>query len=97
MTVHRWERSQRGVPDHLLDRLCELYDTPLTWFLTLEDGDLAQEQPTAVAGTPTPHSAGQEAAERIRLKIANAPAADRPMIERVVEDMLDGLARSERR
>lgn len=75
----------------------ELYDTPLTWFLTLEDGDLAEEQPTAVAGTPTPHSAGQEPAERIRLKIANAPAADRPMIERVVEDMLDGLARSERR
>ena len=40
MTVHRWERSQRNVPDHLLDRLCELYDKPLDWFLTLEEGDL---------------------------------------------------------
>jgi len=102
MTVHRWERFQRGVPDQLLDRVSEIYNRPLAWFLTLEDGDLVGEQPTAVAtghvsDTPTPHSAGQEAAERIRLKIANAPAADRPMIERVVEDMLDGLARSERR
>ena len=24
MTVHRWERSQRAVPDYLLDKLCEI-------------------------------------------------------------------------
>ena len=28
------------VPDVLLDRLCELYDKPMHWFLTLEDGDV---------------------------------------------------------
>ena len=56
MTVHRWERSQRAVSAQLLDRVCELYNRPLRWFLTLEDGDLAE-----VADTPTPHRAGQEA------------------------------------
>ena len=96
MTVHRWERSQRGVTDQLLGRVCELYNRPLSWFLTLEDGDLVEEQPTAVAtghlsDSPTPHSAGQEAAERIRRKIAISPASQRSMIEKVVEDMLDGL------
>ena len=40
MTIHRWERSQRAVPDHLLNKLCGLYDKPIRWFLTLEEGDL---------------------------------------------------------
>jgi len=31
MTVHRWERSQRAVPDYLLDKLCDLYDKPIRW------------------------------------------------------------------
>ncbi len=92
MTVLRWEHSQRGVPDHLLSQVCELYNRPLTWFLTLEDGDLIEEQPTAVADTPT--SAGQNAAERIRRKIAEAPVSQRAMIEKVVDDMLDGLRRA---
>ncbi|MCH7736035.1 MAG: helix-turn-helix transcriptional regulator, partial [Chloroflexi bacterium] len=35
MTVHRWERSQRSISEENLDRLCELYDKPLRWFLTL--------------------------------------------------------------
>ena len=26
MTVHRWERSQRGISEEHLDRLCDLYD-----------------------------------------------------------------------
>ena len=43
MTVHRWERSQRAIPDYLLDKLCELYDKPIRWFLTLEEGDLEQK------------------------------------------------------
>ena len=46
MTVHRWERLQRPIPDNLLERLCELYDQPIRWFLTLEDGDLGQESET---------------------------------------------------
>ena len=43
MTIHRWERSHRAVPEHLLNKLCDLYDKPIRWFLTLEDGDLEQE------------------------------------------------------
>ena len=91
MTVHRWERSQRGVPDDLLARVSELYGEPLRWFLTLEDGDLGQESesPGPVSATP----AGPAAAERIRRKIADAPASQQSMIEKVVEDMLDGLRR----
>ena len=92
MTVHRWERSQRAVPDHLLDRVCELYDKPLRWFLTLEDGDLKQEnEPSEVQGFG---SASSAAAQRLSKKIAQAPASDLPMIEKVVEDLLDGLRRA---
>ena len=43
MTVHRWERSQRMISEEHLNRLCDLYDRPLRWFLTLEEGDLADE------------------------------------------------------
>jgi len=89
MTVHRWERSQRGIPDHLLDRLCELYNRPLRWFLTLEEGDLGQENESS--GSVSAQPGGSVAAERIRRKIAKAPASQRAMIEKVVEDMVDGL------
>ena len=91
MTVHRWERSQRGVPDHLLNRVCELYNRPLGWFLTLEEGDLGQENESS--GSISANPAGSAAAERIRRKIADGPASQRAMIEKVVEDMLDGLTR----
>ena len=43
MTIHRWERSQRAVPDNLLKNLSGLYDKPIRWFLTLEEGDLEQD------------------------------------------------------
>ena len=43
MTIHRWERSQRAVPAHLLNKLCDLYNKPIRWFLTLEEGDLEQD------------------------------------------------------
>ena len=46
-----------------------------------------------VSDTPISHRVGQEAAERIRRKIANAPVDIRPMIEETVEDMIDGLRR----
>ena len=92
MTVHRWERSQRNVPDHLLDRLCELYDKPLRWFLTLEEGDLEPENgPSETQGFGSSSSA---AAHRLSRKIAQAPASDLPMIEKIVEDLLDGLRRA---
>jgi len=87
MTVHRWERSQRSISEENLDRLCDLYDRPLRWFLTLEEGDLADESGPS----------GDEpsaAAKRLSRSIAEAPASQRPMIEKVVEDILDGLRRA---
>lgn len=86
MTVHRWERSQRSISDENLDRLCELYQRPLRWFLTLEAGDLDDE---VVA--PEDASMMSAAANRLSRKIADAPARHRPMIEKVVEDLLDAL------
>ena len=91
MTVHRWEVSQRLIADDVLDRLCSLYDKPLLWFLTLEDGDLDQVRSEPSIGPGAPDRAGPDAAERLYRKISEAPAVHRPMIERVVEDMLDAL------
>ncbi len=97
MTVHRWERSQRAVPDHLLDKVCELYNKPIRWFLTLEEGDLEDEGPSGkVSEAPAPYGrkasgASTDAAGRVYRKIADAPANYAPLIEKVVEDILDGL------
>ncbi len=92
MTVHRWERSQRSISDENLDRLCEFYDKPLRWFLTLEEGDLEQEnEPSETQGFG---SASSAAAQRLSRKIAQAPASQLPMIEKIVEDLLDGLKRA---
>jgi transcriptional regulator with XRE-family HTH domain len=103
MTVHRWERSQRAVPDHLLDKLCELYDKPIRWFLTLEEGDLEQENgPSDSSGRISEESAAYgrrgstDAATRVYRKIADAPASYLPLLEKVVEDILDGLRNSGR-
>ena len=101
MTVHRWERSQRAIPDYLLDKLCELYDKPIRWFLTLEEGDLEQENGPGDAsgrvsetGGAYGRKVGSDAAGRVYRKIADAPANYLPMIEKVVEDLLDGLRRA---
>ncbi|MCI0810858.1 MAG: helix-turn-helix transcriptional regulator [Chloroflexi bacterium] len=97
MTVHRWERAQRAVPDHLLDKLCELYDKPIRWFLTLEEGDLEQENGGEASGRVSETAGtygrrgGSAAARRVYRKIADAPASYLPLIEKVVEDILDGL------
>ena len=109
MTVHRWERSQRAVPDHLLDRVCELYNKPMRWFLTLEEGDLEQEQDTGPSGVAPgkdseaqspysrlPRGVSTDAAGRVYRKIADAPANYVPLIEKVVEDILDGLKTTNR-
>ncbi len=103
MTVHRWERSQRAIPDHLLDKLCELYDKPIRWFLTLEEGDLEQENAPADASGRVSEAAGAygrgggtDAAGRVYRKIADAPANYLPLIEKVVEDILDGLRATRR-
>ena len=97
MTVHRWERSQRSISEEHLGLISELYERPVRWFLTLEDGDLDQDSGQSDSAPSIPNPAGSDAAERVYRKITQAPAAHRPMIEKVVEDMLDGLGRSERR
>ena len=94
MTVHRWERSQRSISDDLLGQLCDLYNKPLRWFLTLEDGDLDQENGPSEKAPGRSRRASSDAAERVSRKIADAPTEHRPMIEKVVEDMLDGLGRA---
>lgn len=92
MTVHRWERSQRSISEENLGRVCDLYDRPLRWFLTLEEGDLGQEEAGAPEESPRiPQSA---AAKRLSRKIADAPSSQRPMIEKVVEDLLDSMEQS---
>ncbi|NQW24519.1 MAG: helix-turn-helix transcriptional regulator [SAR202 cluster bacterium] len=102
MTVHRWERSQRAIPDDRLDKVCELYNKPLRWFLTLEEGDLEQENgspgssPGKGSEAPAPYGrastqASSDAAGRVYRKIADAPSDYLPLIEKVVEDILEGL------
>jgi len=92
MTVHRWERSQRSISEENLDRLCEIFDKPLRWFLTLEEGDLEQENgPSETQGFG---SASSAAANWLSRKVADAPASQRRMIEKVVEDLLDALKSS---
>ena len=92
MTVHRWERSQRSISEENLDRLSELYDKPLRWFLTLEERDLGPEN--ELSETQGSGSASSAAALRLARKIAQAPASELPMIEKIVEDLLDGLKRA---
>ena len=94
MTVHRWERSQRLIPDDTLDQLCDLYNKPLRWFLTLEAGDLDQDSRPSDKATKASPYASSAAAKRLSSRIAEAPAAHRPMIEKVVEDILDALRKS---
>ncbi len=89
MTVHRWEHSLRAISDTHLDLLCELYDKPLRWFLTLEEGDLEDAGPSE--GSSVTSGRSSAAANRLSRKIADAPASHRPMIEKVVEDILDAL------
>ena len=92
MTVHRWERSQRSISEENLDRLCDLYDRPLRWFLTLEDGDLADDESGTAQNSATRSQSA--AANRLSRKIADAPDSQIPMIVKVVEDILDGLRRA---
>ena len=94
MTVHRWERSQRAIPDHLLNKLCDLYDKPIRWFLTLEEGDLEQDTySNSVSESTGPYgkTGESEASARVYRKIVDAPSGYLPLLEKVVEDILDGL------
>ena len=74
--------------------VCELYDKPLRWFLTLEEGDLDEDGPSDESTAKLSRS-GSAAASSVSRKIADAPASNRPMIEKVVEDLLDGMKQSD--
>ena len=56
ITVHHYEASQRSVPNHLLDRLSELFNRPLFWFLTLEEGDLGEPTGEVKLASPDPRA-----------------------------------------
>jgi hypothetical protein len=77
--------------DDTLDRLCEIYNRPLRWFLTLEPGDL--ERVSQQIDAESTRDAGPAAARRLSDTIAAAPDSNRQMIEKVVEDLLDGFKR----
>lgn len=79
MTVLRWEHEQRSIPEERLKRLAELYEKPLLWFLTPEEGDL--DGPDARYKIP----------RRLYKRIAEAPEKYQAMIERVVTDILEGV------
>ena len=64
---------------------------PFRWFLTLEDDDLGDNYETSNTASGTPLSTSSEVASRLSRKIADAPEGLRPMIEKVVEDLLDSL------
>ena len=81
------------------------YDKPIRWFLTLEEGDLEQENGLSngsgrAGGGSDAHNRkagiGADAAGRVYQKIADAPSNYIPLIEKVVEDILDGLKASKR-
>ena len=83
MTIHRWERAQRAVPDHLLKNLSGLYDKPIRWFLTLEEGDLEQEAYSGSISSSTMvygKNGESDAAGRVYRKIADAPSGYLPLL-----------------
>ena len=91
--------------DHFLERLSELYSRPVRWFLTLEDGDLGPENEpySRVVGRPPEAPAPKEStitgvnsviAGRVQRKIAEAPADYAPLLEMVVDSILEGLRRT---
>lgn len=83
MTVHRWEHEQRTISEDKLERISKLYGKSMRWFLTIEEGDL------------DPPDVRSEAARRIYHRVSGAPAKYHSMLERVVEELLEGLESSE--
>lgn len=79
MTVHRWEHEQRTISEDKLERISKLYGKSVRWFLTIEEGDL------------DPPDVRSEAARRIYHRVSEAPIKYHSMLERVVEDLLEGL------
>ena len=84
ITIHRWERDQRCIPQDKLIFLADLYGQSMRWFLTLEAGDV------------DPLEARGDWMHRICERVAQAPRKYQMMIERVVGDMLDECEKAER-
>ena len=83
MTVHRWEHDQRTISEDKLERISELYGRPIRWFLTLDGADLG------------PADTDDEVARRIYQRVAEAPREYHTIVERVVDDVLEGLESSD--
>ena len=67
-------------------RICEV-DYPVLQVIAWEQGDVPSE-------TQGFGSASSAAAQRLSRKITQAPANQLPMIEKIVDDLLDGLRRA---
>ena len=83
MTVHRWEHDQRTISENNLKRLSQLYGKTPRWFLTLDEAGL------------DPPSARNDVAWRIFQRVADAPEKYHAMLERVVDDIVEGLEAGE--
>ncbi len=83
MTVHRWEHEQRTISEDKLERLSQLYGESMRWFLTLDECDL------------DPPDVRSDAARRIYHRVAGAPLKYHSMLERVVDELLEGLESAE--
>ena len=79
ITVHRWERKQRTISKDHLTRLSEYYGKSIRWFLTLEEGDLEQDD------------GASSTARRVYRRIAEIPEQYQTIVERVVDEMVSGL------
>lgn len=91
-TVYRWEHSQRRISETLLERMCEIYNRPIGWFLTTEDRDLEQGNEQSEQEPATHDRVYPVATERMSGVIADA-SAYRPVIKKIVKGYLDGLKR----
>jgi len=89
MTVHRWERSHRAISDHLLDKLCELYNKSIRWFLTLEEGDLDESD-----GSQHATAEGvSKAVDSLDELMAKVPTRHRDFAEKTVRGILVDLCK----
>ena len=83
ITIHRWEHGLRTISEIKLACLSEIYGRPVRWFLTVEEGDLDSLD------------SRNESARRISRRIAEAPEKYLVVVERVVDDLLQGLEATE--
>lgn len=91
-TIYRWEHSQRRISDTLLERVCEIYNRPAGWFLSLEDRNPELESGESESEPTTHNRVYPVVTERIFGEIVDA-SAYRPIIKKIVNRYLCGLKR----